>query len=277
LYFQTKSEAPMSDQTDREAKLREIAKKKVVYTLPGMDELEVRDVTYRSTGGSDLAVQIYYPARPAGTRVPVVVVPLGYPDPTGGIRTFGPFTSWARLIAASGMAAVLYGSSAPADDVHALLQHLRANAGDLSLDAARIGLLAASGSGAVALATLMRDHQLGCAALLCGYTMDLGTGTAVAEMGRQYGFVDACAGKTVDDLPAGVPLLFVRAGQDKSPGLNDALDDVVVQSLARNLPLTLVNHATGAHGFECDEDSPVSRAIVKQVLAFLRSQLQPVG
>jgi hypothetical protein len=95
-------------------------------------------------------------------------------------------------------------------------------------------------------------------------------------MGRQYGFVDACAGKSVDDLPSGVPMLFVRAGQD-DPGLNDAMDNVIVRSLARNLPLTLVNHATGAHGFEYDEDSPVSRAIIAQVLAFLRAQLQGLG
>ena len=140
----------MSDQTDREAKLREIRKKKVVYTLPGMDAVEVRDLTYRSTNGTDLAVQIYYPARPAGTRAPVVVVAMGFPDPEAGIRTFGPFTTWSRLIAASGMAAVLYGSTAPADDVLALLQYLRENAAGLDLDANRMGLFAASGSGAVA-------------------------------------------------------------------------------------------------------------------------------
>jgi len=267
----------MSDQMDREAKLREIRKKKVVYTLPGMDALEVRDLAYRSTNGTDLAMQIYYPARPAGTRAPVVAIAMGFPDPEAGIRNFGPFTSWARLIAASDMAAVLYGSTAPADDVHALLQHLRANAGDLDLDAARIGLFAASGSGAVALSASMRDPQLRCAALLCPYTMDLDGATAVADMGREYGFVDACAGKTVDDLPAGVPMLFVRAGEDWGPGLNDALDKVIGRSLARNLPLTVVNHATGAHGFDLDEDTVLSRAIVQQVLTFLQVQLGCLG
>jgi len=265
----------MSDQTDREAKLREIAKKKVVYTLPGMDALEVRrDARYRSTAGNDLAFDIYYPETPAGARVPVVVISLGYPDPEAGVRVFGPFTSWARLLAASGMAAVLYGSVAPEQDVHAMLGHLRDNAADLGLDSKRIGIVAMSGSVAVALATLMRDPTLRCAALLEGYTMDLDGATAVADMGRQYGFVDACAGQTVDDLPDDVPMLFVRAGQDHSPGLNEALDKVLARALARNLPLTLVNHATGAHGFECDEDNELSRGIVRQVLAFLESHLK---
>jgi hypothetical protein len=263
----------MSDQTDREAKLREIAKKKFVYTMQGMDALEVqRDLAYRSTAGTDLAFDIYYPERPAGARVPVVVISLGYPDPEAGVRQFGPFTSLARLIAASGMAAVLYGSIAPEQDVHAMIGHLREHAADLGLDPGRIGILAMSGSVPVALATLMRDHTLRCAALICGYTMDLDGATAVADMGKQYGFVDACAGKSVDDLPDAVPMLFVRAGRDV-PDLNDALDKVVTRALARNLPLTLVNHATGGHSFVCDEDNELSRRIIRQVLAFLQLHL----
>jgi hypothetical protein len=268
----------MSDQTDREAKLREIAKKRVRYTLPGMDALEIRSgLTYRSTGGSDLPLEIYYPARPAGARAPLVAILMGYPDPEANIRQYGPFTSWARLIAASGMAAILYGSSAPADDVHSLFQHLRANASGLALDPERIGVFATSGSVAVALSALMRDRTLRCAALLYGYTMDMGRGTFVAGMAKQVGFVDACAGRSVDDLPDGIPMLFVRAGQDQFPGLNDALDHVIVRSLARNLPLTVVNHAAGAHGFDCDEDSATSCGIIQQVLAFLRLHLEGVG
>jgi len=268
----------MSDQTDREAKLREMAKKSVRCEIAGMDAVEIRSgLTYRSTGGRDLALDIYYPARQAGAPAPVVVIPLGYPDPEAGVRGYGPFTSWARLVAASGMAAVLYGSSAPADDVHALLQRLRATADELDLDPERIGLFASSGNVAVALSALMRDRALRCAALLCGYTMDLDGGTAVADMAKQYGFVDACAGRTVDDLPAGVPLLFVRAGQDQAPGLNDALDAVIVRGLARNLPLTIVNHGAGAHAFDCDEDSAIARGIVRQVLAFLGLHLGAVS
>jgi len=218
-------------------------------------------------------MDIYYPRRDADPRTPVVVAAFGYPDPDGEIRQFGPFTSWAQLIAASGMAMVLYGSEAPADDIHAVLRHLREHANVLDLDIARIGLFSSSGNVPVALSTLMRDRDLRSAALLCGYTMDADDATAVADMSKQYGFVDACAGKSVDDLPTGVPLLVVRAGRDQAPGLNDALDKVVTRAIARNLPLTLVNHANGAHSFDCDEDSPIAREVVRQVLAFLAFHL----
>ena len=114
-----------------------------------------------------------------------------------------------------------------------------------------------------------------CAALLYGYTMDLDGSIAVAEMGRQTGFVNACAGKSVNDLPGDVPMLLVRAGRDQFPGLNEALDKLIAQALARNLPFTLINYATGSHGFDLDEDTATSRGIVQQVLAFLRLHLDP--
>lgn len=264
----------MSDQTDREAIMREIAKKVVVYQRPDADTVHVRrDVTYRATSGAGLLMDIYYPAVPASPQLPAVLFAMAYPDPTALSRAFGPITSWARLIAATGMAAVIYGSEAPEEDVHAVLRHLRADAGALGLDADKVGLFAASANVTVGLSALMRDSRLRCASLLCGYTMDLDGSTAVADMGRQYGFVNACAGRSPDDLPDGVPMLFVRAGREQWPGLNEALDKVVTHALARNLPVSLINHATGSHGFDVDENTALSRGIVRQVLAFLQVHL----
>ena len=104
--------------------------------------------------------------------------------------------------------------------------------------------------------------------------MDLDGATGVAEMARQFGFVNACAGKSPDDLPADLPILFARAGQDQFPGLNAALDTVIVQALARNLAISFINHAAGAHGFDVDEDTTMSGVIVQQVLTFLRLHLR---
>jgi acetyl esterase/lipase len=267
----------MSEGTEREAIVREIARKKVAYRLPEMDALpSVRNLTYEAVSGSLLPMDVYYPASlPAGGRAPVVLAPLGYPDPQARVRMYGPLTSWAQLIAASGMAAVLFGAEVPDEDVHAALRHLRGDADALALETNRLGLFAASGNVTVALSVLMRDRRVRCAALLYGCTMDLDGSTTIADMGTQAGFVNACAGKTVDDLPVDVPMLFVRAGRDGFPGLNDALDKVIARALARNLPFTLINHAAGGHGFDLDEDTEMSRGIVQQVLTFLRSHLIP--
>ena len=64
----------------------------------------------------------------------------------------------------------------------------------------------------------------------------------------------------------------MRAGQDQFAHLNDSIDRFVAGALARNLPITLVNHATGPHAFDLMQDSETSREIIRQVLDFLRSQ-----
>ena len=260
------------NEQEREAILREIKKKKAVLTLPGMDDVIVRGGTYH-TGHEELGMDIYYPPAATGP-VPVVLIAFGYPDPPGQIREYGPMTSWARLFAASGMAAVIYATNECAENVHAVVAHIRAHANGLGLDAGRIALWAASASGPVALSAVMRDRSFKGAALLCGFTMDLDGSTAVADASKQFLFVNACAGKSVDDLPDNIPLLFVRAGREQFPGLNEALDVVVARALARNLPVTLINHATGGHSFAFDEDNDLSREMIRRVLAFLAFHLK---
>jgi acetyl esterase/lipase len=261
--------------TDREAQIREMAKKTIVLRLPEMDSVTVRrDETFLVDDEGALLMDVYTPTTANGTLPPVVVIAIGYPDPQGLFRRFGWHVSWARLLAASGVAAVIYGNRQPAADVHAVLKHIRDHAGTLGLDAGRIGLLACSGHGPVALSALMQDAKLACAAFLYAFTMDLNGADRVANAARQYGCVDACIGKSAADLPADVPLLFARAGRDQFAGLNEAMDGVIAAGLERNLPVSIVNHPGGVHAFDLEEDSEASRGIIRQVLSFLRQHLE---
>lgn len=254
--------------------------KTVRCSLPGLDAVTVRsDVPYHSSDAA-LTMDVYCGSQQQSQPPrPVVVFVGAYPDvgvPNAfgcRFKEFGMTVSWARLLAASGLAAIVYTTRDPATDIHAVLEHVRKNAGPLGVDAGRIGLLAASANAVVALSAIMRDKDLTCAGLLYGITLDAGESTAVAEMSRAYGFANACAGRSIDDLPSGIPLLVVRAGRDQFPGLNEALDTFVAGALARNLPLMLINHASGAHAFDLDEDTDASRHIVRQTLDFFRFHL----
>jgi len=66
---------------------------------------------------------------------------------------------------------------------------------------------------------------------------------------------------------------IARAGQDQFAGLNDALDRFVAKALARNLPITVVNHATGPHAFDTADDSETTRGIIRSILGFFRLHL----
>ena len=91
----------------------------------------------------------------------------------------------------------------------------------------------------------------------------------MAAASQQFRFANACAGKSVDDLAPDVPLFLVRAGREHFPGVNEALDRFAAAAVARNLPITVVNHATGPHGFDLEDGSDASRGVIRQALSFL--------
>lgn len=257
-----------------------IQQQRVVYMVPEMDRVTVRSETYRVSDTGALALDLYYSPETDAAPKPAAILVTGFSD-AGAVRMFGAafkdtgaFVSWARLIAASGMVGITYTNHEPRD-VHDVLEHVRQNAASLGIDADRIGVWACSGHGPKALSVLIEHGaaRVRCACLLYPYTMDLNGAAGVAAAAAQFRFVTPAAEKSIDDLPLDAPMAIVRAGRDVMPGLNEALDAFVAASLARNLPLTLVNHPSGQHAFDLSEDSPMSHAAIRQALAFLRSHL----
>jgi len=262
---------------------QDMIKKTVIYEMPGTEDVTVRrDVEYAQSEAGALTFDLYAPpGSPPEARLPAVVIVAGYPD-AGFVqrlgcdfKEMGSSVSWARLIAASGMAAIAYTNREPEADLQALLRHVRDNAAALAIDPARIGVWASSGNVPLALSLLLRDAAvpLRCALLAYGYLLDLEGTTRVADAAGMFGFVHPCDGKSVADLSPEIPLLLVRAGQDQIPHLNETIERFVAQALPANLPLTLVNHPTGPHAFDLFEDSAAARGVIRQMLAFLRAHL----
>lgn len=258
-----------------------ITLKPLVYSTADADAVKPRrDVTFAGSDGGELLMDLYYPPTTTeGRRLPVVLIVEGFND-VGAERILGcrfkdmvSIEGWGRLIAANGMVAIVGTNRNPLADAHALLRHVRDNAAALGLDESRIGVWASSGHGPVALSILISDRRLTCAAFLYPYSMDLDGSTAVAEAQKMWRFDNGCEGRSIDELPADLPIFIVRAGRDQMPRLNEALDRFVAGALARNLPLSLVNYAQGEHAFDLTNDSEGSRETIRNTLAFLRQCL----
>lgn len=260
-----------------------IVKKQVLYAMPGTEAVIVRrDETYKATDAGPLTMDLYYPPDTTpGRPLPAVVFVLGFSDI--GTKQFlgcvakemGSYVSWARLAAASGIVAITYTNREPEADAHALLHHVQSNGASLGIDVDRIAIWACSGHGPMALSLLMHQDlsRLTCAVLCYGYTLDVDGSAGVAEAAAAWRFVNASAGKSVDDLPPDVPLFIARAGRDQFAGLNAALDRFLAKAVTRNLPVTFVNHPEGPHAFDLDHDSETTRDIIRSILAFMRSNL----
>jgi hypothetical protein len=270
----------MTDKVQR----AEITLKPAVYRIPGMDRVSVhRDVVYQTSESAALTMDVYYPPDlRVGSMLPAVIFVVGYSDVAAEAKVGCKFKemesliSWSRLAAATGLIAITYANCEPARDLHALLQYLGQHAPELGIDGGRIGLWASSGNSPLALSALMGEAREGvkCAALLYPFLLDLDGGTVVGAASATYKFVNPCVGKSIDDLPPEVPLLIARAGREEFPHLNETIDRFVIRALERNLPLTLVNQASGPHAFDLFQDSDASRSAIRQVLEFVCCHLQ---
>lgn len=250
--------------------------------MPGMEAVPVRrGEPYRVTDARALTMDLYYPPdSKAGAPIPAVIFVTGFSDLGAQkmlgskFKDVGSFVSWAQLVAASGLVGITYENHEPGD-VSEVLRYVQQNATSLGIDGNRIGVWACSGHGPNALSLLMKHGRdgLACAVLAYPYTLDLDGSTCIAEAAKQFHFITPAAAHSLNDLPPDLPLFVARAGRDQMPGLNDALDRFVGAALAANLPVTLINHATGPHAFDLFDDTSTTRDIVKRVLAFLQFHL----
>ena len=254
----------------------------MVYPQPDADQVVTRlGVEFAQTASGPLTLDVYAPARGCGSvALPAIVLVAGYSD-VGyeglmgcRFKDMAVCTTWARLVASFGMIAVTYGNERPAEDLQLLLRYVRDHAAELGIDAERLGLWGMSGNGALALATLASSPpgSFKCGVFSCAYTADLDGATHVADAQKLWRFVYP-GGFSVDSLPADLPVLIVRAGQEQDPGLNVAIDRLVSAMLAANRPVTCVNFAAAPHGFELFHDTLETREVMRQMFRFARFHL----
>jgi acetyl esterase/lipase len=266
----------------------EMTKLPIVYSIPGMDRTAVRrDIVYRTAGETSdqtaLLMDVYRPGGSEKTRLPAVVLIHGGPVPNASPKDWGVFTSYGRLLAASGFAAVTFnhGFSGPerlldaAADVDGAIANVRADADGLGIDPDRIALWAFSGGGPF-LSAAMRDRPPFVRALVAFYAiLDLrakppGASAAVTdEMRRDFSPLVHLG----TEGTGMAPIFIARAGLDH-PLLNGPMDRFIQEALARNLTLEVMNHATGRHGFDILDDDARSREIIARTLDYLKARLQ---
>ena len=218
----------------------EVATRSVLYKIPGMESVGIRKDHFPGADGQPLPMEIYEPIDPIGDCVVAIVA--GFPDAGFENHVGCKFMEmeWticmARLIAASGMTAVTHSNRDAEPDGIALMKHLGATY-------RKAGMWTTSGNGPVGL--VVAAHAA-CAVFNNPITRDFCPDT---------------------------PLFVIRAGQDETPGLNQALDAFVTQAIAANKPLTLVNYPAAPHSYELSRDTPETRRILQQGLDFLRAHL----
>jgi acetyl esterase/lipase len=259
---------------------------RVVLALPGMGGVEVRtDLIYRRD--PELRFDLYRPpGTPPGAAWPAVIFAHGDapPEILAGAKDWGVFTSWGRLAAVSGLAAVTFDRRSSqmrtrladsAADSAALIAHVRSNAGELGIEPDRLAVWVCSAGPPMVLPALLHEGPafLRCVVSYYGL-MDLlhlrdhiAPEVSDAEL-REHS--PLCALQEAGSaLP---PMLIARAGLDE-PRFNDSIDAFITEAIARGVELDVLTHPRGRHAFDVLDDDDRSRDIIARTLEFLARHL----
>lgn len=269
--------------------LKQINQMRVLYTLPGMEQVPVRrGIVYKTVDGEDLKLDIYYPLdmQPGTARSAVLFVHGGsQPEHVMNVNESGPYVSWCQLVAASGLIAVMFKHRTDvgytqlpeaASDVDDLVQYIHSNGASLGINPDNLGIWTASSGPPSGLRSVLRDapEYIRCIAVYYGglslmnptyFTFSKEEESLVKEFSPLY--------HVRQQDPARVPALFVaKAGLDR-PFLNESIDEFVSVASERNIPITFMNHPGGMHGFDILNDDARTREIIRVTLAFFLEYL----
>lgn len=253
-----------------------------LLTLPGMGEVQITsDIPYAAKEAG-LRYDLYRP-RESGRPLPTVILVSGniFGDDVLRTKHWAGFETAARLLAASGLAAITFDKRAWQDvaglprtsaDVEQVIGSVRDDPAKYDLDPEKLALWVFSAGPPHGLrrALAQAPLYLRCLAVYYG-VIDLRPQAADAEEEAALAEFSpitylAAAAATMP------PLLLARAGQD-NPRLNGALDAFVVEALRNNAPLELLNHPQGQHAFDLLDDVPLTRYILHRTVEFFSHYL----
>jgi acetyl esterase/lipase len=286
LLWLVSTASPQSQPQEQQRRsLSDLVNRPVVYSISGPVKVTT-DIVYKKDATADfLKMDLYTPGEAHGPA-PIVVfihggVPAGVPLHP---KDWGIYKSWGRLVAASGMASVTFNhrGSYPdpnleqaSHDLNDLISFVRAHAQEWNLDGNRICLAAYSAGGPL-LSTAMRDAPAYIRCLAGFYPfLDLRESALHKKYMSEQQLHDfspiVFLSRGPDKLP---PIFIARAGRDQIQDLEPALDRFVAEALRQNVALEIMNHPTGVHGFDNQNDDDRSREIVKAALDFMKTHLR---
>lgn len=284
--FAQEKSKPTPIQPIPQRSLREIVMMPVVYRVAGMDKVKVKsDLKYTDVNNPNLLMDVYSPPNLAkGEKRPAVIFIAGGAGEETTPKDWGFYTSWGRLIGASGLIGVNFTHRLTAQkasledgasDLAAAINYVRTNADSLGIDKDRICLAAYSAGGAL-LATTMRDKPAYVRCLVGFYAFmdvsqsgNLFTVNESKETLQKFSPINYLS-KDADKI---APIFIARAGLDQVPTMDDSIDRFIREALVRNIALTVANHPKGVHVFDSQTDDERSREIIHSAIAFMKSHL----
>jgi acetyl esterase/lipase len=174
------------------------------------------------------------------------------------------------------MAAIVYETINPENDLKSLIQYINSNTDNLNIDVNKIGAYSCSANTPTEIAYVLNDSNciFKCAVVYYGIflTTDFKYISTIDTLSQNMGFVTPRLSEPTF-WNRKVPLLIVHAGKDFVPHTNESLTSFVEKAIVQNVPITLMIHSNGVHGFDIYTDNESTRQIIKNTLEFWKFYL----
>ena len=272
--------------------LDEMLKKRIVYSIPKMEQVQVqKNISYKTVDDTDLKMDVYYPHDlQSNSRRPAVILVHGEgvdPAILKDAKDWGVFVSFGQLIAASGLIAIPFNHRSTEDltryeaasDVDDLITYVRDHAESLHIDKEHLCLWAISAGVPTGMRAAMREPHPFIRCIVAYYgPMDLQhvreffeffPSEVTDETLREFSAISHLE-KNSSDIP---PMFIAKAGLDH-PFFNESIDRFVMEASSKNVPITFMNHPTGHHAFDMLDDNARSREIIRNTLEFIKEHLK---
>ena len=229
----------------------------VVLDDPGMNDVKVKtDLVYLSDEKGTLHFDLYAPPQKnPRSPLPAIIFLNAIGEREGGprVKSWGIYKSWPRLMAAKGYIGISMETDGTrvSQSISALFDFLTKQAGQLNIDATRLGVYAAS-------ANVSSSLQ---------YVMSNGACQGIKAAVLYYG------GRPQGPFRKDLLVFFVVSeGDVQRTGYAGLWNEV----LKNNAPWTIVMGTGMPHAFDAYSDNENARKIIKQTIAFWKDQLDPV-
>lgn len=220
----------------------------VAYEVAGMnDVITKKNIPYLKTSDSVLKMDIYYPPKfDFKKKIPAIVFVFGYTNEgqlktaKHQLRTWSPYTSWCKVVAASGMAAIVYETINPENDLKSLIQFISSSADNLNIDVNKIGAYSCSANTPTEIAYILNDSNsvFKCAVVYYGIFLntDFKYLSTIDTLSQNMGFVTPRLSEPTT-WNKNVPIMIVHAGKDFVPHTNESLSLFLDKAINQNMPM----------------------------------------
>jgi dienelactone hydrolase len=223
---------------------------RLAFPTPSPDVTVMTDVEFGTAGSAALKMDLYQLPRVAGRSRGALIF---FNRATGAERQQPLWVGWARSAASRELVGIVpdLRSGTEARDFQTLVDYLVRHGTELGVDTAGIAVFAASGNVSTAFPLLEDPRQ-----------------TAIRSAVIYYGTAP------ITTFRRDLPVLYVRAGLDR-PSVNQEIVALASLAITQNAPVTLLNHATGYHGFELFNDDDATHDVIARTLEFVRHTTSP--